>query len=193
MADSRARVWRFVFYPESAPENWDDVISDWLVVCYVSPLHDKDVKDDGTLDKPHYHGVLVFEGPKSYGQVLEMVKDLGCSTVKPANSLSGSIRYLCHMDHPKKYQYDLSDIKIYGHADLSPIYEKTRSESKDSLIYLINIIRREGFLEFSEVVDWVMQYEPSLFDTLLQYDTFIKNYVTSSRFGLQSVADKFVS
>ena len=45
--DTRSRLWVFVAYPESLPENWLDIIADWHVPCCISPLHDKDINADG--------------------------------------------------------------------------------------------------------------------------------------------------
>ena len=58
--DTRSRLWVFVAYPESLPENWLDIIADWHVPCCISPLHDKDINADGEAKKPHYHIVLQF-------------------------------------------------------------------------------------------------------------------------------------
>lgn len=54
----RKDYWLFEFYPDSAPENWREIINSWLVDCLVSPLHDSDVNEDGTPKKPHWHGIL---------------------------------------------------------------------------------------------------------------------------------------
>ena len=43
----RKDYWLFEFYPDSAPENWREIINGWLVDCLVSPLHDSDVNEDG--------------------------------------------------------------------------------------------------------------------------------------------------
>ncbi|MED9896568.1 MAG: Rep family protein, partial [Collinsella sp.] len=37
---ARKDFWLFEFYPDSAPENWREIINSWLVDCLVSPLHD---------------------------------------------------------------------------------------------------------------------------------------------------------
>ncbi|WP_368276451.1 Rep family protein [Coprococcus sp. RTP21204st1_G4_RTP21204_210225] len=62
----RKDYWLFEFYPDSAPENWREIINSWLVDCLVSPLHDSDVNEDGTPKKPHWHGILFFDSVKSF-------------------------------------------------------------------------------------------------------------------------------
>src|SRR5699024_11179639 len=53
--DERTRNWTFVVYPESAPEDWREIIDDLHVPWIESPLHDKDVNPDGEIKKPHWH------------------------------------------------------------------------------------------------------------------------------------------
>lgn len=72
----RKDYWLFEFYPDSAPENWREIINSWLVDCLVSPLHDSDVNEDGTPKKPHWHGILFFDSVKSFEQVQELVAPL---------------------------------------------------------------------------------------------------------------------
>ena len=53
-ADSRARNWSLVVYPESAPENWRDILDDYHIPWVESPLHDKDINPDGEIKKAHW-------------------------------------------------------------------------------------------------------------------------------------------
>lgn len=177
MADARARNWLFVFYPESCPEEWDEVISSWGVTCYVSPLHDMDVKKDGELKKPHFHGVLTFEGKKSYTQVLALVSQLGCATCLVCNSIQNALRYLCHMDNPEKAQYNIDKLRTFGRADLSAVYARSASETEADCIEIINIARQFNIYEFSDLVELVVdQYPDTLFPVLRANHAFIRSF-----------------
>lgn len=110
-SDSRVRNFATVVYPESAPDNWQEILSRHCVPAFISPLHDKDVNPTGEPKKPHYHVVLMFEGKKSIAQVTEIfdtINGVGCEVVK---SLRGYARYLCHLDNPEKAQYEPSDVR----------------------------------------------------------------------------------
>lgn len=186
MSGVRCRNWLFVFYPDSAPDTWQDVIESWGVSCYVSPLHDSDVNEEG-LKKPHWHGVLQFEGNKSYEQVLQLVSQLGCSTAKVCNSLHNSVRYLCHLDSPKKFKYDVSDVTIFGHADLSALYLKNSSELTSDMLDLLKIVRSLQIREFCDLVDYVLDNCcDDYFETLLKNSLFFKNYLVSASFSARS-------
>lgn len=45
--NNEKRYWAFVLYPESAPENWKDILQETGLSCCVSPLHDKDTNPTG--------------------------------------------------------------------------------------------------------------------------------------------------
>lgn len=109
--DTRARNYACVVYPDSAPTNWQDILSSHCVPAFISPLHDKDFNVTGEPKKPHYHVILMFEGKKSVNQVTEIFQSfggVGCEVVK---SIRGYSRYLCHLDNPEKAQYNTSDVR----------------------------------------------------------------------------------
>lgn len=108
--DTRTRNFATVVYPESAPEDWKEILFTHCVPAFISPLHDKDINPTGEPKKPHYHVMLMFEGKKSVAQVEEIfssINGVGCEVVK---SVRGYARYLCHLDNPEKYQYDASEV-----------------------------------------------------------------------------------
>ena len=74
--DERTRNWTFLVYPESAPENWRDILDEEHIQWVESPLHDKDDNANGEQKKPHWHILLLFEGNKSYEQVKELTDKL---------------------------------------------------------------------------------------------------------------------
>ena len=52
-----------ILYTDSAPADWQDRIANLHMMALVSPLHDSDVQADGSPKKPHYHVMLIFDGP----------------------------------------------------------------------------------------------------------------------------------
>lgn len=47
----KARTWGMVVYPQSAPEDWVELLRETYIQFAVSPLHDKDVNPDGEIKK----------------------------------------------------------------------------------------------------------------------------------------------
>ena len=60
----KARHWAMVVYPESAPENWIDIINETHLQFAISPLHNKDTNPDGEIKKSHWHVILSWDGPQ---------------------------------------------------------------------------------------------------------------------------------
>ena len=108
----RTRNFATIVYPESAPDDWMDKLTEMHVAALVSPLHDRDVNPSGEPKKPHYHLLLIFEGPKDYEtQVKPIFEQLGAVGREMVLSARGYARYLCHLDNPEKAQYEPSDVR----------------------------------------------------------------------------------
>lgn len=117
MADKKTRNYYTVVYPDSAPKNWIDVLSEERVPAFVSPLHDADVNPDGEAKKPHWHVMIMFDGPKPADRaraIFDKIGGVGCDAVV---SVRGYARYLCHLDNPEKHQYDQGDVRQLSGAD----------------------------------------------------------------------------
>lgn len=59
----KSRYWITVVYPESAAENWIEILNLSGLQAIISPLHDKDVNATGEIKKAHYHVMLMWDGP----------------------------------------------------------------------------------------------------------------------------------
>lgn len=113
----RTRNFATVIYPESAPENWQDILAEQKVPAFISPLHDKDTNPFGEAKKPHYHVVVMYEGVKTMEQAEDLFSQIGGVGNEKVQSIRGYARYLCHLDNPEKYQYKQEDVRCLGGAD----------------------------------------------------------------------------
>ena len=120
--DGRTRNWTILVYPDSAPDDWRDVIAGLHIPAFISPLHDKDVRADGSAKKPHYHVVLCHKGKKSVAQIQAISDQLSGVHVDwehcAVGDLSGMVRYLVHFDDGDKHQYSVNEIQALGGADV---------------------------------------------------------------------------
>lgn len=116
-SDGRIRNFGTMVYPESAPANWFDILSEARVPAFVSPLHDQDINPGGEPKKPHYHVMVLYEGKKSDEQVREFFKSFGGVGLEKVASIRGYARYLCHLDNPEKAQYDQAAVRSLAGAD----------------------------------------------------------------------------
>ena len=84
---------------------------------FISPLHDKDTNPTGEPKKPHYHVLIMYDSVKTSEQAKELfalIGGVGCEVVQ---SIRGYARYLCHLDNPEKFQYNIDDVKSLCGAD----------------------------------------------------------------------------
>lgn len=163
----RTRNFATVVYPESAPSDWMELLTQQFVPALVSPLHDRDINPTGELKKPHYHVIILFDSVKTNVQaqeVFEVIGGVGCEAVK---SIRAYTRYLCHMDNPEKAQYSLDDVRQFGGADFYKIIEcvidrytaiaEILDFCDDNKIYsfrkLVQICRMEHFEWFRSICD----------------------------------------
>lgn len=176
----KGRYWAFIVYPESAPDNWIDILSEMGVVGAISPLHDQDTNPDGTEKKPHYHIVIEFDGPTTYKHVHENICETVNGTIpKRVISLRGYYRYLTHMDNPEKAQYDQNDVKQIGGFKL----ELTTTEVTEIKIKIIEDITNNKIYEYSELLDYYL-YEVGDIERLevaSNHTFFFDKYISSRR------------
>ncbi|MBD5401984.1 replication protein [bacterium] len=164
---SRTRNFATVVYPESAPENWKELLVQQFVPAMVSPLHDKDINPTGELKKPHYHVIIQFDSVKTADQAKEVFEVIGGVGCEPVKSIRAYTRYLCHLDNPDKAQYSVDDVLQFGGADFYKIIEcvidrytaiaEILDFCDDNQIYsfrkLVQICRQEHFEWFRSICD----------------------------------------
>ena len=181
MATDRARVWALVIYPESAPDNWLQVLDDLHVPAFVSPLHDKDINADGTPKKQHYHILLQYEGVKSRAQVQDEVS-LPLNGTIPIRiaSVRAYARYLTHMDNPEKAQYDSKDVRVFGGADYDSVVQLSQAMRHEALRQMRSFIRDNDSYSFASFYDYCDTDKPEWAAMLDDNSTMcISNYIKS--------------
>ena len=191
---SRA-MWQFLLYPDSACEclDTDDLEDVWryldelMVPILVSPLHDMDVKDDGSgkLKKPHYHVLVQFDGPVPYKQCLAMFEGLGVKILKVVPSRRTCERYWCHLDSPWKVKYDTADLRCFGGyvcKYLGDQYEQ------NSLKEIHDIIEDLGIVNFADLGNEIVSNYGELMGTFLRYHAYFNNFC-HSRYVMTRNAD----
>nr|WP_030004205.1 replication protein [Mycoplasma mycoides]AAA98481.1 hypothetical protein [Mycoplasma mycoides] len=181
----KKRNWTLLVYPDSAPENWKEIL-DQNGVEYFGALHDKDVNPDGTIKKPHYHIVLAYSGPTTFNNVKTLCNTLNSPKPLPLDGVGGMWRYMTHKDNPEKYQYDDSIIFTGNGFDISNYKELTKKEISDIKLGLIDIIKNKQITEYSTFIDVVSNLgNIDVFDVASKNTIFFTSYINSFRFKLR--------
>lgn len=157
--DERVRNWVFILYPDSAPENWKEILQEMAVPCAISPLHDKDINNDGEPKKPHYHILLLFDGNKSFEQIKEITDGFNSPIPQKCLSVRGSVRYFCHLDNPEKWQYDEKEIITYGGIDTTDLLKKSASFRYSTLDDMYNFVKENEITEITKLIDYTKEHK----------------------------------
>lgn len=164
MADDRKRDWLMEVYPDSAPENWKQIMDwDMGLTFAVSPLHDQDRYDNprklplgaklGEFKKPHYHVIVTFLGKKSFEFMKCIADQLGQPFPIPCVNKRKALRYFTHIDNPEKAPYNREDIELYGGFDLSDAYKPVGSDIDRILRELKQFILDSHIYEYAEFIE----------------------------------------
>ena len=105
--DSRCHNWSTVLYPESAKENWREILDEMHLKWVESPLHDKDINPDGEPKKAHIHIGLFFAGKKSYEQILEICEKIGAVVPQRIQNSKGFVHTIFYQQKINLYEYAL--------------------------------------------------------------------------------------
>ena len=186
--DGRVRNWAFVLYPESAPEDWRDILSGALVPGYVSPLHDADTNADGEPKKAHHHVMLLFTGKKSFEQVKEITDKLNAPRPEPCKDIRAYARYLCHLDNPEKAQYSPADVMNLGGADYMERI-KSAADTDTALDEMMDWCLEQGCTSFFALSNYARKHRKDWFRVLnSQRTVFLVAWLKSYQWEIERSA-----
>lgn len=190
--DGRTRTWAFTVYPESAAEDWRDVLEETVIPAAISPLHDRDTwteRDEarnpehkaGEPKKPHHHVVLYYGGKKSARQVLSDLEPLGIGYVEPVRDTQAYNRYLCHLDNPNKAQYSPEDVVRLNGAACDLTRTLTAEQRRTIKAEVTRFVRANSFTEYSELVFWCLDNEPDWATVVMAETIYFRGLLASVR------------
>lgn len=189
------RNWKFLVYPDSAPENWLELLEDVGVPTLVSPLHDADVDEDGRLKKPHWHVMICLEGAKPYDEVLEWFRPLGVSILKDVRSIKRDERYMCHLDSPSKAKYEIEGLTVMNGYECKWLGER---ENEPFVAQIHRLVEEQGITYYCDLCNEIAQRYPELQQTLIKYNAYFNNFMNSrermvnqlKKLGITEMRDK---
>lgn len=110
----RSNNWATIVYPESAPENWKQLLDDMHLDALISPLHDEDFNPNGEPKKKHWHVLVKFPSVQSQNQAKVVFEQFGGVGTERIANFRNYARYLCHLDNPDKARYQENDVIALG-------------------------------------------------------------------------------
>lgn len=155
--DNRKRDWTFLVYPESVLEDWQSYLDDLYIPYVVSPLHEFDLNDDGTIKKPHYHVLFCFDGKKSFDQICDICDEIKATRPFPVQSKRKLIRYFCHIDNSDKHLYSPDDILNRSGDDISKYFLPSEDEKTVIVSDIMKFIEDNNITEFYHLESYVRE------------------------------------
>ena len=186
-----------ILYPDSSTYDVDKVIKSLAeehLTFAVSPIHDRDIEDDGALKKGHYHLLLAYSSATTLNNMRAWFKACGMPeselhSVRVCASGVGYFRYLTHKDNPEKAQYDVKDIRVFNDSDeLFKKFLKTASDKTDDLVRIFQIVDELNTISFHSLIQYLMLNERDLFKMLTSSSALaicVKEYQRSLEYDLK--------
>lgn len=180
----RTRNFTTIVYPDSAPKDWQEILSQAFVPAFISPLHDRDINPDGTPKKPHWHVSIMFDSVKTIDQAKEIFNKINGVGIEKINSLRGHSRYLCHLDNPEKAQYDQTMVRALCGADYSSIIGLITDKYK-AISEMIDYCNKASIVSYSELLEYAKDERFDWFRVLCDNGTVvIKEYLKSKQWTI---------
>ena len=140
MQKYRNRRHAVLLYPDcSSHVDALKIIESTYDYCYI--LHDKDINEDGSLKKPHWH-VIVYSKNSFWNTALAEKLGIPVNYIQEVRNLDLMLEYLIHANEEDKHQYSLDDVKGTPHLknQLKKNIEIDTLSEGDKVIELIEII-----------------------------------------------------
>lgn len=158
----RTRNYATIIYEESAPANWQEILTDAKVQAIASPIHDRDVNPTGEIKKAHRHVIIRFSSVKTTEQakeVFDQIGGVGCEQVKDLRQYG---RYLCHLDNPEKAQYRTDDVIKFGGFDYFELIMSSADEN-EMLKEITFFVCDNHVTNFAQFQKWNAEHRPDWF------------------------------
>lgn len=188
MADTKARYWVAVMYPENMIEDWQEEIAEKLQKPFAYCIHDKCVDSEGKHRKDHVHIMLVYGAPTTYKNAMSVFKELekpGCVAINKCERVIGvryMYNYLIHDTEEsrkkKKHPYSPSE-RIEGNGFDIGSYEQISLHDKASIKKIIrSVISEQHIFNFYDLDEYVAtQMSDEAYDVFTSNQGYFANLV----------------
>jgi len=173
----KSRCYASILYPESAAENWLQVLESLHIKIMISPLHDRDLNKDGSLKKAHYHILMIFPSVKSREQIQEITTSIGSVGQERVLDPVSMALYLTHRNSPNKIQYPSEDVICFN-CDYSRFIANERDIS-DVIGEIIDFIEGENLRSFADLIQYCRVSHPDWLRCIYGRTYFFTVYLRS--------------
>lgn len=194
---SKSKYFCCMLYPDSATYDVDTIIkalAEEHLTFALSPIHDRDIEDDGSPKKGHFHLLLAYNSATTLNNIRSWFNACGMPeselhSVRVCASGVGYYRYLTHKDNPEKAQYDDKDIRVFN--DYDEVFKKfaiSESDKIDKLVRIFQIVDELNTISFHNLIQYLMLNYRDLFKLLTSSSALaicVKEYQRSLEYDLK--------
>lgn len=190
----KSRYWHCLLYEDSARSDWRNFLECIGANVIISPRHDKDVFDKpdekrginiGDPKKPHYHLMLIWDGPTTRKNAKRIVDEIGGLELFEPFSVTGMVQYFTHKNSPKKAQYSREDMTSIGAVDIDKYY-MAESDKLFQLDGLLDFIKLKNVWSFRILLDWTKKYNRDWYMLIVYtHRETVKSYQRSLEYELR--------
>lgn len=205
--NQRYRHFSFIAYPEFLSDNdyfenlhqcqidvFQKLLSMGFSSIAVSPLHDKDIKDDGEPKKQHFHVYHYVNNKKSLTAEIKKLNLQGLFCFPEhlvVHDVRSCLRYFRHLDEDNEvkplYTGDiLSTLDLVDTVNLALVDNKTDSQI---VTELLDDISENEISSFHRFIDYLRINKSYRLDFVLKKSFFFKSYIDSYRFSVRQKLD----
>lgn len=102
---------------------------------------------------------------------------------QPLESVKGAFDYLTHENNPEKAHYNKKDITYINGFDIADFADMSKSELTRLIREIHQIILAEDIIEYSDLLDWLMENDDSneLYSVAYSHTILFNSYISSRR------------
>ncbi len=175
--NKRSRCWWFVQLIDNLPEDWESKLYDMVLPgCYI--VHDQDTKLDIETGEllpvaPHVHCLVEFGNAVLAKTVLDVLpEEFGVLHVEPVPTKVGAYRYLLHLGHEEKHEYQRDEMKhLHGfRVNMSDVYNVDFSD----VYSLINEMQIDNF---AVLMSFLVEFKPDFVPYVSAHVNLVRSFL----------------
>ena len=184
----KVRNYAVVVYPDSTTlnKNWRENLVSLGHKAIISPIHDKDLDNNGLPKKPHYHVCIFRENATTWNSCVKTMSANIDSSIKYVEVLRGTIQasydYMSHKNAPHKAQYNQEDVICLNGFSPFDYQKQTRTDKLNCTKEIYIYIENNTIEEFSDLIQLlIMEQKDDLLEYVANHAFFIDKIITSLR------------
>lgn len=184
----KVRNFAVVVYPDSTTlnANWRENLAALGHKAIISPIHDKDIDNNGLPKKPHYHVCVFRENATTWNSCVKTMSANVDSSIKYVEVLRGTIQasydYMSHKNAPQKAQYNQDDIVCLNGFSPFDYQKQSRTDKLNVTKEIYIYIENNDIEEFCDLMQLlIMEEKDELLEYVANHAYFIDKIITSMR------------